>query len=104
MEKSISLWEHFTLMNNCYLTAVNCCMDDNWEIEAEDYWEKLENDISKMPSYQQKEAKEYQFNLSETIALTEGEEIDKKLVSKEKIETLQKELSKLYKQKMEETE
>jgi hypothetical protein len=57
-------------MNDRYLSAMNDCK----EKEAESYWEKLEDNISKMTPSQQKRAIEYQFYVAENLALTEMKE------------------------------
>jgi hypothetical protein len=69
--ENLSNWDKFVNLNDCYMTSMDCCMEE----EAEDYWEKLEDVIAKMPEYQQIEAKEYQWNMAEKIA--EEEEMAK---------------------------
>jgi hypothetical protein len=64
-------------------------MDDNWEMEAEEYWEKMEADIAKMSPYQQIEARDYQFNKAEICAiesaLSEDYKDNKKEITPENI-------------------
>ena len=57
--ENLSDWEKFEVLNSCFLTAMDCCMEE----EALNYWDRLEAIISEMPEYQQTEAKKYQLDL-----------------------------------------
>ena len=57
--ENLSDWEKFEVLNSCFLTAMDCCMEE----EALNYWDRLEAIINEMPEYQQIEAKQYQWNL-----------------------------------------
>jgi TPP-dependent pyruvate/acetoin dehydrogenase alpha subunit len=71
--ENLDNWDKFVVLNSCYLTAMDCCMEE----EAEDYWDRLEAIISEMPEYQQTEAYQYQQDLMNKTYAEEDAEIAK---------------------------